>query len=55
VKVKNRAWKPSIAGGCRKKEKKRFNFFDGPDIVIQAPSDEEIQKLLEEKTKSTDN
>lgn len=39
----------------KKREKNPFNFFDGPDIVIQPPSDEEIQKLLEEKTKSTDN
>lgn len=39
----------------KKREKNPFNFFDGPDIVIQPTSDEEIQKLLEEKTKSTDN
>lgn len=32
------------------REKNPFNFFDDPDIVIPAPSDEEIQKLLEEKT-----
>jgi lipopolysaccharide export system protein LptA len=39
----------------KKREKNPFNFFDGPDIVIQAPSDEEIQKLLEEKTNSDNN
>ena len=36
----------------KKREKNRFNFFNQPDAVILAPSDEEIQKLLEEKLKS---
>lgn len=34
----------------KKREKNPFNFFDGPDIVIPPPSDEEIQKRLEERT-----
>jgi hypothetical protein len=37
----------------KKRDKNRFNFFNEPDAVIPPPSDEEIQKLLEEKLKSS--
>jgi len=36
----------------KNRDKKRFNFFNEPDAVVPAPTDEEIQKLLEEKLKS---
>ncbi|MCS4434944.1 OstA-like protein [Aquiflexum gelatinilyticum] len=36
----------------KKRDKNRFNFFNEPDAVIPPPTDEEIQKLLEEKLKS---
>lgn len=36
----------------KKRDDKRFNFFNEPDAVIPVPNEEEIQKLLEEKLKS---
>lgn len=36
----------------KKRDNKRFNFFNEPDAVIPVPTDEEIQKILEEKLKS---
>lgn len=36
----------------KKRDKERFNFFNEPNAVIPVPTDEEIQKLLEEKLKS---
>lgn len=36
----------------KKRDNKRFNYFNEPDAVIPVPTDEEIQKILEEKLKS---
>lgn len=36
----------------KERDKSRFNFFNEPDAVIPTPTDEEIQKLLDEKLKS---
>ena len=36
----------------KKRDKERFNFFNEPNAIIPVPTDEEIQKLLEEKLKS---